>query len=58
MENPATWGRTERTVHEALSRWQNEVASGSVGLSSARTITDALRAEGLLKEENPSSPEL
>jgi len=52
MENPATWTAAERVVHRALSRWQNEVASGVVGLSAARTITDALRAEGLLKEED------
>ena len=51
MENPATWSDAERVVHKALSRWQNEVASGAIGLSAARTVTDALRAEGLLKEE-------
>ena len=52
MENPATWGRAERIVHEALKRQQEAVARGLVGLSQARTVTDALRAEGLLKEED------
>lgn len=51
MENPATWGRAERVVSDAWTNWYDAHAKGVVGLSLPRTITDALRAEGLLKEE-------
>lgn len=51
MENPATWGRAELTVKAALKSHDEAVAKGIVGLSVFRTITDALREEGLLVEE-------
>jgi hypothetical protein len=57
MENPATWGKAERTIAAAKERWAAARNEGIVGLSLARTIADALRAEGLLVEEKPSLTE-
>lgn len=58
MENPMTWNKAEKIVHEVLGRQDNIMprlrpAQGEVlcGLSLERQITDALRAAGLLKEE-------
>ena len=52
MENPATWGEAERIVNDAWTRWHDDVTGKMViGLSLARTITDALRKAGLLREE-------
>lgn len=48
MENPATWGRAEKTVDEALRKAGQAKRLGVYGLSTVRQITDALRAEGLL----------
>lgn len=52
MENPATWGRAEKVVHEAHQRWWKDRADGVAGLSLERYITDALRRENLLRDEN------
>jgi hypothetical protein len=54
MEDPGTWGKAEITVRRAITDWREWQAQdrGVTGLSVTRTITDALRREGLLKEEN------
>lgn len=51
MENPATWTKTEKIVQKAYTDWAEARAKGVIGLSLTRTVTDALRKEGLLKEE-------
>lgn len=51
VENPATWGRAERVVAEAMRQADEGHEQGLVGLSTIRQITDALRAADLLKEE-------
>lgn len=43
-----TWGKAEQVVSAAISRHRQDVTDGVIGLSLARKITDALRAEGLL----------
>lgn len=56
MENPATWGKAEHVVHEAL-RVADAVRMDFVcGLSVERQITDALRAAGLLREDSVLLP--
>lgn len=50
MENPDTWGKAERVVHDAYIDWEVDRANELCGLSLARRITNALRAEGLLAE--------
>jgi hypothetical protein len=50
MENPATWGEAEQIVCNAYISWHAANEEGHVGLSLPRTITDALREAGLLKE--------
>jgi hypothetical protein len=50
MENPATWGPAEKVVDEAHAKWYDARERGIIGLSLARTITDALREAGLLKD--------
>jgi hypothetical protein len=52
MENPATWGRAERVVSDALEAALKARDEGYVGFSTPRQITDALRREGLLKEDD------
>jgi len=52
MENPATWGRAERVVDEALRKHAEMMAKHYCGLSDVRMVTDALRAAGLLKKEH------
>jgi hypothetical protein len=56
MENPATWGPAERIVDKILGEivlnWGKPPEEKVIGLSAARQITDALRAAGLLKENN------
>lgn len=57
MENPATWGKAEQLVNEII-RWDVESRGEGqfrAGYSLARQITDALRAEGLLVEEEDNS---
>lgn len=54
MENPATWGPAEKIVDKILGdlilRMAKPADEEMCGLSWARQITDALRAQGLLKE--------
>lgn len=52
MENPATWGRSERVIQDAYGAWSAARNKGVAGLSLARHIADALRDEGLLAEEH------
>lgn len=51
MENPATWGKAEKIVAEAIAKHHELLAKHYCGLSEVRMITDALRAACLLKEE-------
>lgn len=58
MENPATWGKAERVVNDALRTHYRQVAADEAagefhaGLSLPRKITDALREAGFdLKED-------
>jgi hypothetical protein len=51
MENPATWGRAEHVVSEALAQSDKNRLERRMGFSTTRLITDALRREGLLHEE-------
>lgn len=64
MENPTTWGKPERIVHDVLQQWWSERevsrrsehgAPGSVaaGLSLERRITDALRDAGQISASTP-----
>jgi hypothetical protein len=50
-ENPASWGKAERVVSEAIRSARQAHAELVVGLSEVMQITNALRAAGLLKEE-------
>lgn len=50
MENPASWGKTERVISEAIQEHAKDMAEHRMGLSLERTISDALRQAGLLKE--------
>jgi len=50
VENPATWGKAEQVVAEALEQAEESRRQMMCGLSEVRQITDALRREGLLKE--------
>jgi hypothetical protein len=57
MENPATWGPAERIVQKILDEFFDNQAKPITdeskticGLSLERQITDALRAEGLLRQ--------
>lgn len=52
MENPATWGPAEHVVRRALEEAERQRQAGVVGLSTVRLITDSLREEGLLEEED------
>ena len=52
MENPATWGKAEKVVAQAQEKWQRDRENRVIGLSEVRSITDALRREGLLREES------
>jgi hypothetical protein len=53
MENPQTWGLAEHVVNRALNEHARLTSERTpvAGLSVVRKITDALRAEGLLKDE-------
>jgi len=55
MENPATWGPAEKIVNQALDAFYENVRKPAdervIGFSLARSITNALRVAGLLKEE-------
>lgn len=50
MENPATWGKAEKVVHDEYVKWWEDREKMMCGLSLERRITDALRREGLLVE--------
>lgn len=50
MENPATWGRAEKVVDQVI-RDHRDRTDSVIGLSLTRRITDALRREGLLKDD-------
>lgn len=52
MENPLTWGDAEKIVNKAYRTWYDNHAGKIIGLSLARTITDALREAGLLAEHS------
>jgi hypothetical protein len=54
MENPGTWGLAEHVVNKALNDHDRLMRADEYfcGLSVVRKITDALRAEGLLNNEN------
>lgn len=53
MENPSSHGKAEHVVSDAIKRHDQVMAEspGLCGLSLTRTITDALRKEGLLLED-------
>lgn len=50
MENPASWGRLEGTVHEAIRSWNENQKKGLIGYSLPAFIANRLRAEGLTNE--------
>ena len=54
MENPATWTQAEWVVSVALRQAEAAREEGRLGLSMARTVTDALRAAGLLPADLPA----
>ena len=58
MENPATWGDAENIINNAIVQHHYATQNGTTGLSLPRTITDALRNAGLLRDhpENPRGP--
>jgi hypothetical protein len=51
MENPATWGDLEHTIHDAIQQHHEAQAKGVIGLSLVRTIADAVR-DHVTKEIN------
>lgn len=55
MENPATWSEAEEIVHDVYMEWAENrnlpAGERKIGLSLERSITDALRSAGLLKEK-------
>jgi len=53
MENPATWGKAEHVIIQALDEYDKDVLGNRgviVGLSLTRRIADALRNANLLRE--------
>ena len=48
MENPATWGKLELVIDQAL---RESDMTADFGLSLVRRVADKLRAEGLICEE-------
>jgi hypothetical protein len=50
MENPMTWGPVENIIHKAFIEW--EQTATRPGPSLEMTIANALRAEGLIKEDD------
>lgn len=52
MENPATWGKAEQVVHDVRLKWEEDRENVVLGLSLERRITNALRQEGLLLNED------
>lgn len=51
MENPASWGKLERVIHDALREYDAEQERGVIGASRAAVVATALRREGLVQEE-------
>lgn len=51
MENPATWGEAEKVVRKALNEAHEARLQMICGLSTEKRITNALRAAGLLIDE-------
>jgi hypothetical protein len=54
MENPGSWTLAEHVVNKVLDEHYmmlSHTDNPILGLSVVRKITDALRAEGLLKED-------
>lgn len=55
MENPATWSSTEKIINREYQEWVRNLHKPAdervIGASLARRIADALRKEGLLKED-------
>jgi hypothetical protein len=51
MENPMTWGEPEKVIQDAYRQWSEARDKGVVGLSLAKTISNALRNAGLLNED-------
>lgn len=52
MENPGTWTLAEHVVNKAINDHFTDRNQGLIGLSVVRRITDALRAEKLLVEDD------
>lgn len=48
MENPASWGPVEQTIHREYQQWLSDRDAGMVGASLAMCIANALRKAGLL----------
>lgn len=57
VENPATWGKAERVIDEALDEADAAFQDQVCGLSVPRRIADALRQAGLLVETTSETPE-
>lgn len=57
VENPASWGRAERVIHEALREADVAREAGVFGASRAAVVASALRREGLLSEEDAGAGE-
>lgn len=49
MENPATWGKLETAISDALKDADDARAKGLVGGSRAKIIANKLRERGLVK---------
>jgi hypothetical protein len=55
MESPSSWGSAEKVVRRTIQEHYELMSRHVIGLSLERRITDALRAEGLLKEDGNDS---
>ena len=59
MENPATWTRAERIVNKVIRRHAMEIQKPPdeqvIGLSLVRQITDALRRECFLRDDDEAA---
>jgi hypothetical protein len=51
MENPASWGPVEQTVHREYQQWLSDRDAGMVGASLAMRVANALRSAGLIVGE-------
>lgn len=50
MENPASWGKVEQVIFEAIQKHEQMLKEHIFGLSEVRMIADALREAGLIRE--------